>query len=513
MPSVALAVPETHEPITRPVCFNVARSLIELTGMPSDTSVYIIGEGRQAPMKGSKLGDQKLGDNTFSEDNRLKIDIAESYIENMALASPVKRLENALVFSDQELGVEIKPAYTATEVTLNIEFRTDDRQSAEKWRDDMRAKASMSREALLHELVYHYPIPKEYLVILNHIQKLKEEQAGYGESLRDWFARCFTKRVTSKTTMTGTEPTLAINEKQVGVLGQFDFDFVPEKSEPNDDHPSWVVNFTYKFVYDKPTECIMNYPLLVHNKLISSKFRSTEPPYDFERGKNHWSLSRYAYEGVRRMANHTKRVAGFSIPTWDDWLPRWVPPHTTTLFNVMLMVDPNDRQALMSMGDIPSEFEIDPDLINYMKSEHMWLHEFGGAAVLVTLFRDDVPLESDYVTVDENLNMRSTVDLDLRRRYHIRISVVNDFFKLSNRAMETLRRQAALCIKFMRGVYPEMEERGDVPRVIGNDYMPRNDFVNTAHAIKSTSTPHQSDIEITRLQVGQYLITAGHKEA
>lgn len=508
MPSVMLPIPETHESVSRPTYINVARELIKHTGMPDDTSVLITGTDRQAPMKGSKLGSEDRGVNTFRQTNRMRITVSEQYLEQHALASAVKRQENVMIFSDQDLGVYMKPAYTQVEVIMSVEFRADDRQSAERWRDDIRSRASMMRDMFLHELKYHYPLPKEFLVILNHIHELKEKKAGYGEELRDWFRRCITPRASAKTTMAGTEPTLAINEKQVGVIGQFDFEYVPEKAERNDDTPAWVVNFDYKFTYDKPTSCIFEYPLLVHNQLISGRFRSKDSPYDFERLNNHWSLSRYVYDGVRGAFENKSPVAGYPIPHWDDWLPRFVPPFTTTMLNIMIMVEESDPTNIMSFSEIPEQYVIDEEFLEFIKEEAMWATIPGESVLLVTLFRDDIPLESDYVTMDENLTVRSTVALELRRRYHLRLAIVNDLFTLSRRATERLRRHGSLLKRILKAIHPEIEQRGYLPKTIGNDYVPLKEFRKAAQSVKDTTRPHQSNIEITRLNVGEFIILA-----
>lgn len=508
MPTVMLSVPETHETIVRPTAINVSRQLLKQTGLPAETTVLYIGNDKQAVMKGSKVGEKDSGVNSFSQTNRFRIDLTETYLEQYALASAVTRTENVLVFSDRDLGVSIKPAYTRTEVTLSVQYRADDRQSAERWRDDIRARASMMRDVLQHDLKYHYPIPKEYLVILNHINDLKEKQGGYGETLSDWFKRCFTPRVTRKVTLAGEHPTLAINEKQVGVPGQFDFEFVPEKSEKNDDAPSWVVSFDYRFVYDKPTSVIMEYPLLVHNQLISSRFRSKEPPYHPEQEATFWSLSRHVFDEVRGVYDRLAPVAGYSVPPWDDWLPKFVPPFTTTMFQIMLAADPEDPQALMSFSDLYGDFELDEQFIEFLKQESPWLNTPGESVALVTLYRDEIPLEGQYVQVDDQLTVRSTVPLDLRRRYHVRISLVNDLFTLSRRAKERLRRNGELCRRIMRALYPQIEEKGKMPKVIGNDYIAQHEFTKSAQAIKDTSRPHQSNIEITRLHVGEFIINA-----
>lgn len=509
MPNIAISIPETHESITRPVCFDVIRSLLKTTGLPSLTNIQFPGEDKQVQLPGTTIDNPK-DSIKFGQGERLLVEVSEEYQEQYFLTSAVKRQENVLIFSDPTLGVAMKPVYTPTLVTLTLTYRAKDKVDAERWRDEIKMRTSMGREGLLHELRYHYPIPREYLVILNHLHELKENVAPYGETLKDWFMRCFVNRVTTKVTQAGTRPLLAINEVQVGVLGHFDFTGVPENAAREGENANWSINFSYSFVYDKVTSCVLSYPLLVHNQLIDRKFRDTSVPYDFEKKFNHRSLSRYSFDTVRKADVFRSPVAGYSIPYWDEWLPKVVPPFTTTMLKIMLQIDPENPTGILNFKEL-GKYQIKAPILEFLEAESKWLTLPGESVFLTTLFRRDIPLEPSYLEVDSDLTVRASAPLDLRTHYHLRLAVVNDLFTLSKAAEERLRRNGLVCITVFKALFEELGVRGELPKPIGKGYIPRREFIRAAQLIKDTSRPHHTGIEINRLTVGQFIVVADNE--
>jgi hypothetical protein len=51
--------------------------------------------------------------------------------------------------------------------------------------------------------------------------------------------------------------------------GWFDFQAVPEVGGKEDEADTWTIGFDYHFHYEKPIECAMYYPLMVHNPMRS----------------------------------------------------------------------------------------------------------------------------------------------------------------------------------------------------------------------------------------------------
>lgn len=510
MPVIVLPTPETHESITRPVVFDVIRELLDLTGISALSNIYFPGEDRQWLMPGTAIDNPDQG-LSFGKGERFHVEVTEEYLETHALAAAVTQQENVHVFTDAALGVFIKPAYTPTQVTLTVVYRATDKTNAERWRDLMRNKITMGRQALLHEINYHYAIPHEYLVILHHLNELKEAQAGYGEEFEQWLKRCFSERVTTRVTQAGTQPLLTVNEKQVGVVGHFDFEGAPEKAEREGEGANYSISFSYTFYYDKVTACVMQYPLMVHNQVVGRKFRDVTPVYDFAILPNKPSLSRYHYDAVQQDYRPSSPLAGYSIPVWDDWLPTVVPPFTTTMFKIMVALTEDERQRLLSFHELGKNYKLDPELLAFLSQEAPWLTIPGESAFLCTLFRNEVPLDGDAISVDSDLVVRASEPLDLRQRYHVRLAVVHDLFTLSQAARQRLRNNGKVCQMIFKALYGDnrLIERY-LPKLIGHNYMPKREFERAAQQIKDLVRPHFSGLEYNRLHVGQFLVRAGH---
>lgn len=506
MPKVALTVPETYESITRPVVREVARSLLRTLGMPEETPLNFIGSSGRTAIPGNSLTPRGEAVN-FNAGDLVTITASEEDNQTQVLSTAIYQNENQPIFADPALDVGIRPSYCSTEVTLSFRFRFRDKESADRWRDDIRMRYGMGRVENLHEIQYHYSLPPSYLVILSEIHRMRENVAGYGEDLKTWFDQCFTDRKTGLVTSVGTEPLLAISESQDAVLGWFDFTTAPARPERNGDNGTWTAGFDYKFTYDKVFAVVLSYPLMIHNQLMDERFRPTEPVYQLNNHKRSPSWSRYNFDYFqRKYPGWRDPLDGVPMPIFDDWLPRSVVPYTSSLLRVMLYVDSNDPRAVMNLLEL-GDYYFDERLIPYLKDNAYWLTRPYQAAVHVGLYRKNEYMGDGGARVDEQLNVTATSDLSLRIPYHVRISVVTDLTALSDRAKDALRKDGAAAGLILESLLPEVE----IP-YLSDGTIPKKWFENTIKEIADTNHPYKGSTEVRRLTVGTFLIVA-HKES
>ena len=439
MPSVVVEIPDTYNAITRPVIIEVARNLMEVMGLPNDTSLQFLGASDSGIQPGSTLTKPKEN-NSFPHTNKITIEASEQYIEDRVLATAVKRKENKVFFIDPELRVSLYPVYVGTEITLSVRFRAQDRVTAERWRDEFRIRTSQGRGELLHNLNYNYGIPPQYLTILSEIHTLRENVAGYGEDIQTWVRKCITNKVTKLTTQAGTEPTLVIGEQQVGVLGWFEFVANPETGAKAGEGGAWETGFDYKFVYDKVIATAFNYPLTVHNQLLDERLRPHKAVYDLVQEYRAPSLTGHVTEQYNKIFKDERKtgLGGVSIPDFDEWVPKYVQPFTTTILSALMVVDLDDPKNLLNLGEL-GDFQLDPDILTFMSGEAKYMNLTNQSIFHVSLFNWEYPLNDTSITVDENLNVTSRLNLNPRNQYHFRLALSSDFTVLSKGAIERLR--------------------------------------------------------------------------
>lgn len=508
MPKLVLGVPETQESVVRPVVFEVARNILKLTGLPDDTPIQIPGATGVVVMPGSQLT-KTAENNSFGSGNKFQIEVTEEYPADRALCTSVLRYDNQPIFLDDRLGVELKPVYTRTQVTLSVSFRANSRNQAERWRNEIRTRTSMGRVEHLHEVKYHYPIPREYLVILHEIYKRREAKAPYGETLKQWFNDCFVNRMTAVVDQAGKNPTVSISEAQIGIIGWFDFESEPERGAKDDpENGAWMISFDYVFTFDKVTDVFMRYPMMIHNQLLPSKLRGKEVPSVPEHYNRAPSFTNLVIGSFEQGPAQGYGMDGVSIPPYDDWLPIAVPRFTNSVLRVMLSVNEADLREIADLNDL-GNYTIHPSIVRYMKANAQWLSIPGECAVLVTLFRKELALKSDAIVVDDTLKVRATADLSLRENYHLRLGLVVDLAKLSSRALQALRADPEAFFNILLTIDNQL--KGSIPPLLGGTYLPKKEFDDLIYELSDNYVGRGDWQERRFLTVGNFLITT-HQE-
>src|SRR5574343_1322401 len=352
MPRRISELNDSYMGITRPVAENVVAHILKVTGLSKNTPIIHQGPTHTAQLEGSNL-EGSLNTARFGQSERLFIEVREGFVEEDLLTMQTHAKEAFSLFRDTALGVELRPLYSQTELTVSIVFRAGDRPSAERWRNGLRRKIAEGLMAMTHEINYYYIIPRNLIGLLVDIHQLRENVAGYGEDIQTWFKNCWNPRATTLVNMAGKAPELAINETQVGCIGYFDFESPPEH-EKKEEGSVWEISLDYKLRYDKPISVYAQYPLIVHQQRLGERWFDRLGPYTNQHEKLAPSVSRNAYNAL--VAQHTPpripAVCGVQFPTYDDWLPHNKTPHTSSVFRLLIQVSQSDLHDVVNINQL-----------------------------------------------------------------------------------------------------------------------------------------------------------------
>lgn len=501
MPKLVLEIPDTVESVIRPVVMDITRELQRVTGISDKTRIYFPGEANTAYQAGSAIGAQELNPR-LPGDGRITMTVDESFDENEVLAAAVYQPEQLFVFKDEALETHIKPAYAKSLVTINFEYRAKDKTEALKWRDSMKTRLSMGREQYLHDVTYHFMIPEEFLAILQEIHRLREAVAGYGENWETYFAAKRSSRVSEITTLSGNRTVWAVAETQKRIVGVFTFDVAPEKGEKNAEGETWNVSISYKFQFERPVACVMHYPLVVHNQVLSQKWRpsKTDLVRRWEDTHSRRSLSSAAFAAFEagRWTSDQRHVAapGRTVPEYDEFLPVDVPARTMRIFTSLVTIDTDpagDPLFLLDLNDITRNWKLDPGVLAYMRLIHDRLHVPTRAPLLVSLYDGRSLLSGHHVRVDADLKVYSTTPLPLRSYYHVRLGLATHWSDIQRESLEPLRSDATTLLKLLSAV----DSRSTLTKILSTGWVPKQtldqaiDFLDRAQLAQGNGQIYQ----------------------
>lgn len=444
MPNISLPLDDLHDSVERPVIFSIVRELLEITELSDKTSISFYDDEGKAAQVGSLINPYPDRRNKWPFDERVRIEVEEDFDPGYAYSIHTKQPEHIPIFKDEDIGAIIRPIYSPTKVVINFTYRARDKNQAMRWRNNIRGKAAMFRDVNLHEISYHTHLQEEFIVIIKELHRLRENVAGYGESFDTYFAQHLSDKASIKTNLGGKAVLWGVDERQIRVQGLFDFEGAPEKGEKDGTNDAWSVTFSYKFEYQKPIMMNMVYPIVVHNQVLSSKYRPTEKVYRLEDQNRSFSLSNRAYNAFE---SDTKVLTykgndGISIPAFDEFAPKSILPSTVNVMTCLVVVDTavgGNPRKLMNLGDL-GEVSLNPTVLDFIRQmEYPFLGKDYHSVFSLSLYRHGTLIESGSLHIDQNLDIYSNYDLDLRKTYRIRLGLVTNFTYLRKEALDRIR--------------------------------------------------------------------------
>jgi hypothetical protein len=489
---INLPIPETIESVTRPVMLDVIRQLMGLTGISKKTNIVYFGDVERSKQLNSAIGAdvEKDDPNTFAHNDKITVEVAESYYGDMGHNDAVERPENLLVFQDAPLSVIMKPIYAQMEATVSIKYRANNKTAAQQWRDYVKARMTQKRELYIHNVTYAFGIPEELLYILKEIHRLRENVAGYGEDFDTYFESHRTPKMTMLTNLSGTAELWAVPETQTRIQGWFDWE-TPEETQKEGDTGPYTISFNYKFRYARPTAIEMTYPIMVHNQMLDKKFRDV-PMQDHTDVEKSYSMTARIFHSLEGSQWSDKQVQdfGFSIPAFDEFWPRMTPISTQRLLTILFTLDDTNPHQFLNLADLKSR-KFNADILAYMKAERDYLALPGMSAINLALYKNEFLIANDPppFKVDENLNVVGLLSTNYRVQHHLRVSLFTDWQSLRGGALTRLQDHGRAAIMMLMAIDPSLKTRGFLPALIDDNFVSKTSLLIAVNNLRPVRTP------------------------
>lgn len=504
--------PSTRDTVTRPVANSVIRELIDMLGIDPTARIIFAGDPEQTAQAGSTLSDASSGATNFWPDaEKVIIEVSESSDEQRAFETAVFQREQPPVFADPRIGVRIWPIKVHTEMVISFQYQAANKTRAEQWRDDIRVRYSQGRVENLHEITYNYGIPAVMVQLLNVIGAMKENVAGYGETIQQWIDNFSAPYVTNVTNVAGNGSLLTVAETQEMVLGWFDFELEPQPLQKGNETGPWIGSFEYRIAYDKPVECAMYYPLVIHNQVIDEKYRlNYNTPRTLGQRSHYESLSRKQFNVLTPeifRKNYTS-MDWIRIPSYDDWAPVHTSRATANVATMLCTVDVNDPYLVLDLNDLGGK-QIDPDVLNFLKGEGDYAYNYRQSVFFFALYESERDMPGNPISWGPDGIIRATYPLDLRKVYHLRWAAMTDLTMLTVQAQLRLCANGPAALKILMSLMGDEKLLIALPKLQNGQLTlaQLQDFAMKLNARRRGEARAQGSGG-PRRTVGTYLITA-----
>lgn len=454
MPKVILPVTDIDNTVRRRVVDDVIRDLISWTGIDPETDIQFSGESQEANQPGSTLQDE--GDkNNFGHSSRAFIEVSETFRDDEVITQAFRTPGAPYVLMDEQLGVYMRPVYASMQLSINVKLRGRDRVQLRSWRDQIQYRLGSGVRSFVHGPVkFHYDIPEVAMVILKEIQRLKENNAGYGEELHQWFSRIGSERNSILVNVAGKGETWSVTESSVRVQGGFDFPDIPDEGSVGEGNSTREIDFTYTLHYDSPKTVELVYPVSIHNQLIRYRPTTNRERSIITPAASGWSLDGLQHFENNRWFFTMRNYQGVTIPAFDDFTP--ISPHyrCIRIVSALMLVKPETR-LLMDLTKL-GKYKLSPHLLDFLRTEYPYVSKPRHSVFQLHLFKNHT-LVNEYdetIYLDENLQVWTKTELSSRDRWHVRLSLVRDIDIVNKNAWDRLSTNACLVREVMTSYRP-----------------------------------------------------------
>lgn len=445
MPRETVSIAETYHSITRPVAISVIKDMIQNLGLNKETSIIFPGLADQVPFNATTT-DSATPTTPINTPTRQQafITVNETFADHTARSEHPDYIDAAPIFYDKELNVLVKPIYNTKMMDIGVTLRAADATTVRRWFIHLKDMISRDFQTGAHLIHYSYVIPEGIMLLLLEIYNKRESNAPYNETVSKYINGHFSKRFAIDTNQAGKANTPLIREEQTMVHAWFELDQTnPNNPEKNNNTGEWEIELNYKFYYSKVEKLVIDYPLVVHNQQIDTKFINLAQLPAFE----HNYLQRTTdarlplshFIGHRDYGSQVQIDPGLPIPWYDDWrLPEALYNGKTeaSFLRVLTLADLGSK-TLMTLTDL-GEFKISLAMLRYLKRRPISLTRIYDNIFTLRVFRDNNLLDMNKTLIDDDLNVGHTWDYNLRNVYHVSMTILTDPSLLSEEGLKDL---------------------------------------------------------------------------
>ena len=359
------------------------------------------------------------------------------------------------IFFDRKLGVEIVPQSFGQDFTIKFKMTTPNRDEARRWHGLIMRRVHELKNGYQHTVDFSINLPPEVWLILELIWLYRERKEGYGESHLQYLKNHCSQDLTLVSEASGQKTNLTFTRRMARVNGLYRVAPFPEKPVYQDDNSIWECQLEYSGTYDRPQQCRMKYPIMVHNQLLPDLLLQmhevTQSPVDASWERNlsmqglgqHESLSQYRW--------NNKFDSYIRIPVFDNYQPIAYPKATAAIVMALAIMDEQDKATKMffNLGEL-GDVRIDPDLLTFIREvEYEWLNKPFESFFNLGFYRNDDLVAAQSLWCTKELDICTSEDISLRDTYRVRLSLVIDPSLVAPAAFERLQRYPHLLEKYI----------------------------------------------------------------
>jgi hypothetical protein len=142
------------------------------------------------------------------------------------------------------------------------------------------------------------------------------------------------------------------------------------------------------------------------------------------------------FEAHRQLEYRLNTNLPLRIPYFDDYQERKMFPGYAVEATILVDIDETDKRTLLNLKDLKQYYIREPILNYIINGEKDYITKPYQSFIYIGLSQRDKHFNNHILTIDNDLNVKATVDLDLMRETRIIFNFVYDFTYLNKAALK-----------------------------------------------------------------------------
>ena len=441
-----LSLQEVENSVINPVLTQIVKDIAYQLALPKDPYVKVSEDAGVLKTKGNKGSIGSAGQRSLAgaNDNLSNALIVTGYRRKYVEGTELQRLnlvpDSYPIFLDKEIDLVIKPTYFKERIELDIDIINTSKSILDSVITNLKQLLVFPGLSMKHNVDYTYTIPKRVKYLLFNICYNKNKNRPEGKEqipLLEYINQVKSNSVTYRTSEndnTLENLTLAVKERQWGVLGTIEDEVADKEIEKDDENTAYKLSITYSFELLTPSALYLDYPIMVYNMLLAKELRQTittpDDPYVSCRLYTH--EAQYQSTLLSPVGRTRYEIASHMImPKNDEVMEEYMPQGFNRLFAILIQADKNDLNTICNLDD--KEILLQEPMKEFLKNTSRdTLGTLYESLIVFKLYENRTLDRSRTIRLDINNNLVVDKPLDITKVYRLMCYVCTDLSLIKN---------------------------------------------------------------------------------
>lgn len=440
MPHALMVLPDTYDSVIRRVAVDLTEQLTHIINIPGDTHVFLPGYTEKVVLDQGNFGACCATKIVYDPEAKVTIRYQDIADDNFSLPTAVDTFRNMPVWEDPTRDIQVCPVRRMIDFKVDIEYQAAGIVTAKRWLDEQRNRISRGGAELTFKLDYYYMLPLPLQGLLRGMyDTIQCSDWPIDDTFDEYMQKYFCQSNTHVATLTLEHQQPAIRERQLDVVGWFDFTGTPDTPSANGDKAgAYTVSMSFTLRFEQPTHVYTRYPLVCHQNPIPNCFWPKVQPKRYQQVERRQGYLRGPLDKMF-VAPRPKHVPYIQWPKVNDWSTDSKPYDSFTFYTGLVSIEKNDLRSLMDLKNI-GDWKFTGHFMEYFS-------DMGTAALIrpgglfnLRLYKNNEWMDLQLEVEPGTTMVKAPFDLDPTKYYHIEISIDRNWWCVHDKVWACLRR-------------------------------------------------------------------------